>query len=225
MMVIFGILGICGLFLLLPSSRSARIQKAQARLDNEYKGPTAAEMQPLLKTDLISRGAFYRMVPNEECAVFVFAPTPKDMSSSQYMNEIDDSNTYYPGQKAVRSVILLAPDSGSFGWSLFAKSWIAKVIQNKPTTDMKSLGQELSYSATAAVLKRLKTIWAGTPPDIQKQAEEILERNRSIAKPYGGSRQFYLDPTGKTYEITSSSNLYMFRNDYYEAFPNRQAAR
>lgn len=217
------ILVIACLFLLMPSSRSARLQKAKDKLARDYTDPTEATLRPLFENELILDTKLAKPSAKDRSVLYVFAPTPTKSISAQLINEIAYQQTYSPGDVRAKTGILLAPDPTSTGWTLFAKVWIAKVLEGKSPNEVKNLGVGLATGSSAATLRQLQEIWNKVPVDIQKRTEDILDKNRALAKSFGNTRCFFHDEHGQNYEIpvssSSSQMLYQFMYDYSEANP------
>ena len=217
--VIVGIVGITLLFLVLPSSRAARIRKARAELARSYPLRSQAAMQPLFEIELVGEKGFKKFPQKEPLTVYIFAPDPKSMSAARMINEIcQPSNLGWSYLVPMNSAVLLAPDPASTGWSLFAKVWIARYVQGLPANDIKSIGLRLVGSGSLSYTQ-LKAIWAKIPEDVQSKAEGILEKNRTIAKLFRSTCYVFHDAKGINYEVRGTAIMTDLLYEYYEAYP------
>lgn len=224
LLIVGAILGVSAIFLLLPSNRSARMKKAQESLEMSFPHPAKSTMTPLFENELALKDSMGKLSPSDRVTIYVFAPTPKAPSPTQVINAIANPPSYFQNDQNQKVAVLLAPDPASTGWSLLAKVWIARCLQHASTTEVKRIGAELAMVGSTNSIKQLQDIWLKVPAALQKQSEDILEKNRVIAKTFGSTRCFFHDEKGVDYEIrmntSSGADLYQFMYEYSEANPN-----
>jgi hypothetical protein len=160
-----------------------------------------------------------------EAQILVFAPRPKDSFSSNLVNQLEVTYFGNESERKPIHVCLLAPDPTSTGWTMFARVWIAKTLQRKLTQQIaRSLCQSM-FSNPSATIKQLNDYWKEIPASIQKQANDVLVRNREVAKKLPGVHRYFQDGKGTNYEIDVSTNIWNFKNTFNEAHPERQLNR
>ena len=81
------------------------------------------------------------------------------------------------------------------------------------------------FSNPSATIKQLNDYWKEIPASIQKQADDVLVRNREVAKKLPGVHRYFQDGKGTNYEIDVSTNIWNFKNTFNEAHPERQLNR
>ena len=221
LLIIGGILALTMLFLLFPSSRTAKVSRAKERLKKEFVGPK--DLSDLYTGYFVtSKNMSLTIGPKSNAELSVFAAKPTSLFSSRYFEEVDGNNWNMYGNKTLHAC-LLAPDPTSTGWSLYAKVWIALTLQND-RTPMFNLGNLVS-SGDATTMKKLRDIWAKQPFDIQATAEYLLDSNRKLVKGMPGAHRFYQDGSGTIYKLDPLAGPYEFFYTYNEAHPIPQSDR
>jgi hypothetical protein len=223
MWLVAGILLVCTLFLLIPSSKNVRTKKAVDAFNKKYVPRPSEFVEPLLQAELATSNGLISVGTKEQFAVFVFVPKPGNSkvatSSAAMMNEIIYRPSYFQANGgSIKTGILFAPDPASTGWTLFAKVWLARCIEKKLVGDIKNYGLRLVNSGTATTAE-LNTLWLAVPVDVQRKVEAMLERNREIGKKMGSTLRIFHSSDGTTYDLPSKSTLSDFLWSYYVAYP------
>jgi hypothetical protein len=218
--IIFAVI-VIGL-LVSPSAKDKRLTQAKEYLAREFPIVSDDSIKPLLGSHLLTNDKFIYDAGRKECAILIFRPDPTSpYSADAMMTEVSRPLQYYYSANTswgkVPVAILLAPDESSTGWTIFAKIWIAKVLQKQKVDDLKQLGLELSTSPAALV--RIKKIWAKEPPKIQARATQILEENRKVAKQFRKTPRFYRNKV--TYAISNQHDMSDFIGAFEEAHPEQ----
>lgn len=221
--VAFGMAFVILMLLCLPSAKQRRIIIAKEYLATEFPIVPDASMTSLLSSHLITDGKFIYDAGRKECAILVFTP---DSATTYYtagtmLTEASSPLQYYYSSdtywERVPVAILLAPEDRTPGWTIFAKVWIAKVLQKQKVKDLQSLGLELSSSSK--LISRIEKIWAKMPSKIKVRATQILEENRKVARQYIKTPRFYRKEA--TYAISEDHDMSDFIVSYIKAHPER----
>ncbi len=207
LLIVGAILAVSALFMVMPSSQTARVRKAQATLDKEFRGPPISLFSNLEGASMLSGNQIIKFSQKRQGFLYVLTPTPTDTTSATYINQ-----AAYPAfnfrNEGETSMILMAPDPSSTGWSLLAKVWIGEALTNKSRGDISTISSNLSSTPSSAIAQLTKR-WGMLDPTTQAQAEAILESNRKLAAQFRGTRRFYIDK-GTVYEVNISSSPYSF---------------
>lgn len=218
-LIVGGTLAVSFLFLLLPSSRTSRTNRAKEKLKNEYAGPK--DLSYLQAGTFVADDGFSRdKARGGNGRMGIFAPRPTDTIPPDFFDGMRPYR-YMGTAEASGWHCLLAPDSSSTGWSLFAKVWIAESLQKhtKSTQEMDTLAREMLASSSSGITK-LKAIWLKVPAKIQAEAESILAKNREVVKELPGIHQYY-QASGVNYEIKSTHSIWEFDQLLEDAEPKR----
>lgn len=235
-LIMVGILLVAGIFLLFPSGKAIRQNKALKLLSSEYVGPKS--LSSLYGGYFVTKeNNFEKVQPSDKAQIIVFAPKPTDQVPYNFM----DSMNYYqaPSDQKPKIVCLLAPDAACADWTLFAMVWIGQSLEaNKNGTPNMSM-TNLSYSYTsptkafpapgmtfqASTIKEFKKTFSEFDPQIQAMALDTLEANRKLVKSMTGIHQYYQDGKGTNYEIRSPRGIWEFEQAIQDAYPNRRSGR
>ena len=225
-----GVVALCGVFLLIPSSKSVREGKAFKKLDTEFAAPKG--FIPMDGGHFVDReNRPVNILHSDEAQIIVVAPKPKEFVPQNF---IERMTSYRATGDKSKQVCLLAPDPGNTEWSLIAKVWIAQSIDGKNKKHQKFLVNNLSYTLSPTfpsgfgtsgaktpvlmmtiapqTIKDLGKQWADFDPAIQSKTEEILAENRKLVGSMTGFHQLFQDGNGRNYEVKPTSNFYEFEN-------------
>ncbi len=208
--ILIGIGGILAFLLILPSSREVRLRKAREYLTQEFPTVSEDSVKPLLRAYLVSDNSFVNFSTRHEYAIEIFRPNPAVYDRLEMLYNSPSGSPYLTTKGEYPVALLLAPDASSVGWTVFAKIWIAKVLQKQQVHDLKELGLEMP--SNPKVFGRLKKIWAKVPLKIQEKATAIIEENRRLAKPFKSTAGFYHKEV--TYAISDGHD----RSEFFRAF-------
>ena len=216
-MIVGGIVLASSLFLLIPSSRTTRVLKAKQRLAIDFVGPK--DISYLYGGFLLTHDNKHARVSASDIAnITVFAPNPTEVVSINFIVQL--ANRYYASSDKTKTVCFLAPDATSTGWSLFAKVWIGETLKHKSNQIVQNYAH-LMLSSSASATTGLTKLWADLPPEIQADAEAVLEQNREILKAHKGSCTYFQDGKGVNYLIDLKHNTWEVPSLLAQAYPDR----
>lgn len=210
---------VAAMIMLMPSSKSVRLKKAQDLLNVTFKKVGPEYLVPLYGVQLVSRNGLATVSESESYAVIVFAPDGKNTNTAVLINEICSPTAYLDANSGkIHSAALLAPDPSSTGWTLMAKVWFAQALVKKPTATIQALGVQLVSLGRSSVYE-LNEIWKKVPKNIQDQATAMLERNREVATKFSRNTRIFHHKLGPSYVIDGVTTYSDFMWDFFEAYP------
>ena len=219
--VAIGTVIICGLMLLLPSARSAKITRAKKELADFYVGPK--NIANYYRGYLVSPSDKPQtLTASEQAYVCVFAPSPSSPVTPQLSMNLNEGYSTYSGE-IVKNVFLLAPDPTDAKWTLYAKVWLAKTLNHDTKNPIPGDLAENLRAGSNGALKQLKSCWGRFSPEICRQAEAKLKYNLEVVASTRGVFRYFQDGRGTNYEIGPTREIWSFSQAYEEAFPKNRS--